>query len=92
MRSQSEVPFIDMADASALVYNDRRRGGGPAARRTGATIRRTRAVAPRPLPPGEALAEFLSARSFVSVPLHYRERFRGRIVVSSGQLRRIRYQ
>jgi signal transduction histidine kinase len=29
------------------------------------------------------LAEFLSARSFVGVPLHYRERLRGRILVSS---------
>jgi signal transduction histidine kinase len=35
------------------------------------------------LPAGEALAEFLSARSFVGVPIHYRERLRGRILVSS---------
>ena len=83
VRSQSEVPFIDMADASSLVFND-------GARRWARTSYqsydpRTRTIAPRPLAPGEALAEFLSARSFVSVPLHYRERFRGRIVVSSGQ-------
>ena len=83
VRSQSEVPFIDMADASSLVFND-----GPR-RWARATYQsydpRTRTIAPRSLAPGEALAEFLSARSFVSVPLHYRERFRGRIVVSSGQ-------
>jgi len=36
---------------------------------------------------GQALAEFLAAHSFVSVPLRYRERFRGRIVVSSARAR-----
>ena len=86
VKSQAEVPFIDMADPSALVYNDR--VGRWTGRKTYRSYDpRTRAVSPRPLPPGEALAEFLSARSFVSVPLHYRERFRGRIVVSSPQPR-----
>ena len=84
VKSQSEVPFIDVADASALVYNDRlTKWAGRKSYRS--YDPRTRAVSPRPLPPGEALAEFLSSRSFVSVPLHYRERFRGRIVVSSSQ-------
>src|SRR5688572_2924569 len=83
VKSQSEVPFIDVADASALVYNDRlTKWAGRKSYRS--YDPRTRAVSPRPLPPGEALAEFLSSRSFVSVPLHYRERFRGRIVVSSS--------
>jgi signal transduction histidine kinase len=84
VQSQAEVPFIDVSDSSALVYNDSPRWW---------TVRksyrsydsRTGAVATRPLPPGEALAEFLSARSFVSVPLRYRERSRGRIVVSSAR-------
>jgi signal transduction histidine kinase len=82
VRSQSEVPFIDMSDSSALVYNDQPRRW---TRRKSylSYDTRTRAVVSRALPAGEALAEFLSARSFVSVPLHYRERFRGRIVVSS---------
>jgi len=84
VRSQSEVPFIDMSDYSSLVYNDQPRRW---ARRKSfqSYDPRTSAIAPRALAPGEALAEFLSARSFVSVPLHYRERFRGRIVVSSMQ-------
>jgi signal transduction histidine kinase len=67
-----------------LVYNDRHRRW-PRRKSFQSYDPRTSAVAPRALPPGEALAEFLSARSFVSVPLHYRERFRGRIVVSSAQ-------
>jgi signal transduction histidine kinase len=84
VKNQAEVPFIDMADPSALVYNDK--AGRWTARKSYRSYDpRTRIVSPRPLPPGEALAEFLSARSFVSVPLHYRERFRGRIVVSSSQ-------
>jgi signal transduction histidine kinase len=84
VKSQADVPFIDMADPSALVYTDRARGW--ASRKSYRSYdARTRTVLPLPLPPGEALAEFLSARSFVSVPLHYRERFRGRIVVSSSE-------
>jgi signal transduction histidine kinase len=82
VKSQSDVPFIDMSDPSALVFNDRVRRWTSRKSYRGYDSR-TRTIAPRPLPPGEALAEFLSARSFVSVPLHYRERFRGRIVVSS---------
>jgi len=84
LRSQSDVPFIDMADSSALVYSDLPR---PWAGRKfyRSYDPRTSVVGHRPLAPGEALAEFLSARSFISVPLHYRERFRGRIVVSSVQ-------
>ena len=84
IRSQEDVPFIDMSDSSALVYKDRpRRWAG---RKSYLSYdARSRAVVSRSLAPGEALAEFLSSRSFVSVPLHYRERFRGRIVVSSVQ-------
>jgi signal transduction histidine kinase len=84
VQSQSDVPFIDVSDSSALVYNDRPRSwtGRKSFR---SYDPRTGAASTRPLPPGEALAEFLSARSFVSVPLHYRERFRGRIVVSSAR-------
>jgi signal transduction histidine kinase len=84
VQSQSDVPFIDISDPCALVYNDRpRRWTGRKSFRSHDP--RTAAVTTRPLPPGEALAEFLSARSFVSVPLHFRERFRGRIVVSSAR-------
>jgi signal transduction histidine kinase len=84
VKSQADVPFIDMVDSSALVYTDQSRRW--ASRKSYRSYDpRTRAVHARPLPPGEALAEFLSARSFVSVPLHYRERFRGRIVVSSSE-------
>jgi len=84
VKSQSDVPFIDIADSSALVYTDQSRDW--TSRKSYRSYDpRTRAVLTRPLPPGEALAEFLSARSFVSVPLHYRERFRGRIVVSSSE-------
>lgn len=86
VQSQSDVPFIAVSDASALVYNDRRlRWTGRKSFRS--YDLKTGAVTVRPLPPGEALAEFLSARSFVSVPLRYRERFRGRIVVSSPRPR-----
>ena len=84
VNSQAEVPFIDLSDASALVYSDRL-GRWTSRKSYRSYDSRTRTVSPRPLPPGEALAEFLSARSFVSVPLHYRERFRGRIVVSSSR-------
>jgi signal transduction histidine kinase len=84
VESQADVPFIDVSDACALVYNDRIRPWAGRKSYRGYDSR-TGAVAARPLPPGEALAEFLSARSFVSVPLHYRERFRGRIVVSSAR-------
>ena len=84
IRSQEDLPFIDMSDSSALVYKDRTRRW--AGRKSYLSYdARSRAVVSRSLAPGEALAEFLSSRSFVSVPLHYRERFRGRIVVSSVQ-------
>jgi signal transduction histidine kinase len=83
VQSRSDIPFIDVADPSGLVYAEQTAW---AKRKSYKSFDpRTRAVATRPLPPGEALAEFLNARSFVSVPLHYRERFRGRIVVSSVQ-------
>ena len=90
VRSQADVPFIDMSDPAALVYSDvysdpLRFWAGRKSFRSYDPL--TSTVALRPLPPGEALAEFLSARSFVSVPLHYRERFRGRIVVSSSRAR-----
>jgi signal transduction histidine kinase len=82
VKGQSDIPFIDIADSAAVVYNDRPRlwSGGPAYSSYDAG---THAITPRELPPGEALAEFLNARSFVGVPLHYRERLRGRILVSS---------
>jgi signal transduction histidine kinase len=82
VQGQSDIPFIDVSDAAAVVYSDRQRlwPGRPAYR---SYDPRTNATALRPLPAGEALAEFLSARSFVGVPLHYRERLRGRILVSS---------
>src|SRR6185295_2468372 len=82
VQGQSDIPFIDVSDNAAAVYNDRPRiwPGRPAYRSYNP---RTNATALRPLPPGEALAEFLSARSFVGVPLQYRERLRGRILISS---------
>jgi signal transduction histidine kinase len=86
VQGQSDIPFIDIADSAAVVYNDRPRvwPGGPAYSSYDAG---THAITPRELPPGEALAEFLNARSFVGVPLHYRERLRGRILVSSTRSR-----
>lgn len=84
VQGQSDIPFIDVSDSAAVVYSDRPRvWPGPPAYRS--YDPRTNATTQRPLPPGEALAEFLSARSFVGVPLHYRERLRGRILVSSGR-------
>lgn len=84
VQGQSDIPFIDVSDAAAVVYSDRQRfwPGRPAYR---SYDPRTNATALRPLPAGEALAEFLSAKSFVGVPLHYRERLRGRILVSSDR-------
>jgi signal transduction histidine kinase len=86
VQGQSDIPFIDIADSAAVVYNDRPRvwPGGPA---YSSYDSGTHAITPRELPPGEALAEFLNARSFVGVPLHYRERLRGRILVSSTRSR-----
>ena len=82
VQGQSEIPFIDVSDSAAAVYSDRQRiwPGGPAYK---SYDPRTNATALRPLPAGEAVAEFLSARSFVGVPLHYRDRLRGRILISS---------
>jgi signal transduction histidine kinase len=84
VQGQADIPFIDISDSAAVVYNDQ-----PPIWSRRAPYRsydpRTHAVTARPLPPGEALAEFLSARSFVGVPLHYRERLRGRILVSSSR-------
>jgi signal transduction histidine kinase len=82
VQGQRDIPFIDVSDTAAVVYSDRQRlwPGGPAYRSYNP---RTNVTELRPLPAGEALAEFLSARSFVGVPLHYRERLRGRILVSS---------
>lgn len=82
VQGQSDIPFIDVSDSAAVVYSDRQRflRGRPAYR---SYDPRTNATQQRPLPAGEALAEFLSARSFVGVPLHYRERLRGRILISS---------
>jgi signal transduction histidine kinase len=84
VQGQSEIPFIDVSDSAAVVYSDQARvwPRGPAYR---SYDPRTNATKLRDLPPGEALAEFLSARSFVGVPLHYRERLRGRILVSSAR-------
>jgi signal transduction histidine kinase len=84
VQGQSDIPFIDASDSAAVVYSDRARvwPRSPAYR---SYDPRTNATTQRDLPPGEALAEFLSARSFVGVPLHYRERLRGRILVSSGR-------
>jgi signal transduction histidine kinase len=86
VQGQSDIPFIDISDSAAVVYSDRSPlwSKRPAYRSYDS---RTNAIAPRPLPPGEALAEFLSARSFIGVPLHYRERLRGRILVSSNRTR-----
>jgi len=82
VQGQSDIPFIDVSDSAAVVYSDRQRiwRGRPAYR---SYDPRTNSTGQRPLPAGEAVAEFLSARSFVGVPLHYRERLRGRILVSS---------
>ena len=82
VKGQSDIPFIDVSDSAAVVYSDRQRiwPGRPA---YWSYDSRTHATSQRPLPAGEALAEFLSARSFVGVPLHYRERLRGRVLVSS---------
>lgn len=82
VQGQADIPFIDVSDSAAVVYSDRQRiwPGGPAYK---SYDPRTNATAQRPLPAGEAVAEFLSARSFVGVPLHYRERLRGRILISS---------
>ena len=82
VQGQADIPFIDVSDAAAVVYSDRQRvwPGRPLYR---SYDPRTNATMHRPLPAGEALAEFLSAKSFVGVPLHYRERLRGRILVSS---------
>ena len=92
VKSQADVPFIDMADASSLVYNDRprrwaRRKSYPELRPAD-ECRRCHDHLLR----ARHWRSFSSARSFVSVPLHYRERFRGRIVVSSVAVARIRYQ
>ncbi len=82
VQGQADIPFIDVADSAAVVYSDRSRfwPGGPA---YWSYDPRTNSTSQRPLPAGEALAEFLSARSFLGVPLRYRERLRGRILVSS---------
>ena len=87
VRSQSEVPFIDMADASSLVFNGQARPMGtdeiiPELRPSDANYR-----CPPPPSPGEASSR-VSERTFIcertaSLP----ERFRGRIVVSSGRPR-----
>lgn len=86
VQGQSDIPFIDISDSAAVVYSDRSPlwSKRPAYRSYDS---RTNAITPRPIPPGEALAEFLSARSFIGVPLHYRERLRGRILVSSNRAR-----
>jgi len=82
VQGQADIPFIDVSDSAAVVYSDRPRiWRGPPAYRS--YDPRTNTTESRPLPAGEALAEFLSARSFVGVPLHYRDRLRGRILVSS---------
>lgn len=84
--SPSEVPFIDASDPAALIYNERQRVWA-GTRSLQSYDPRTNIIGVRPPAPGEALAEFLAAHSFVSVPLHYRERYRGRIVVSSERTR-----
>jgi signal transduction histidine kinase len=86
VRSPSDFPYIDMSDSAALVYNDRHVSWrGTKSFRSYDT--RTGVVAARPLPAALELSDFLGARSFLSVPLVYRERFRGRIVVSSTRSR-----
>jgi signal transduction histidine kinase len=84
VRDQSDLPFIDISDPASLVYNEQARPwtGNNSLRSYDA---RTNVIAVRPPAPGEALAEFLAAHSFVSVPLRYRERIRGRIMVSSSR-------
>jgi len=86
VQSPGDFPYIDLADSAALVYSDRHvswrrrksfQGYDP----------RSGVVAPRPLNAALDLSDFLGARSFLSVPLVYRERFRGRIVVSSTRSR-----
>ena len=82
VQNAGDFPYIDMADSAALVYTDRH-----VSWRSRKSFQsydpRTGVVAPRPLPGALELSDFLGARSFLSVPLVYRERFRGRIVVSS---------
>jgi signal transduction histidine kinase len=86
VQSPSDFPYIDMSDSAALVYNDRhvswrrRKSFQSYDPRSGV-------VAPRPLSAALEMSDFLGARSFLSVPLVYRERFRGRIVVSSTESR-----
>jgi signal transduction histidine kinase len=86
VRSPSDFPYIDVSDSAALVYNDRH-----VSWRGRKSFRsydpRTGVVATRPLPPALELSDFLGARSFLSVPLVFRDRFRGRIVVSSTRSR-----
>jgi signal transduction histidine kinase len=82
IKAQTNFPYIDLSDSTALVYNDRhvswrrRKSFQSYDPRSGV-------VAARPISAARELADFLGARSFLSVPLVYRERFRGRIVVSS---------
>lgn len=86
IQSSSDFPYIDLLDSAALVYNDRhvswrrRKSFQSYDPRSGV-------VAPRPLGTALELSDFLGARSFLSVPLVYRERFRGRILVSSARSR-----
>jgi signal transduction histidine kinase len=86
VQSPSDFPYIDLSDSAALVFNDRHvswrqrksfQGYDP----------RSGVVASRPLNTALELSDFLGARSFLSVPLVYRESFRGRIVVSSTRTR-----
>jgi signal transduction histidine kinase len=86
VQGQADIPFIDIADSAAVFYDDRPRVWSRAAAYSSYDPR-TNAITPRDLPAGEALAEFLNARSFVGVPLHYRERLRGRILISSTRSR-----
>jgi len=84
VKNQSDIPFIDISDSTSAIFSDHWMFGKrrPVYR---SFDPRTNGVTQRPLPPGEALAEFLSAHSHVGVPLHYRERSRGRILVSSSR-------
>ena len=82
LKGPEQIPQIDISDPHAAVYMQRRHPWSKNPTYRG-YIPPSRHLMELPYEKALSLAESVNAQSFVTVPLEYRERLRGRLVVSS---------
>lgn len=84
LKGQEQISLIDISEPFAAIYSERQRPWSSRPIYRGYTPQAP-TIANRPVDEGRAIAELLNAQSFVTVTVKYRERSRGRLLVSSKE-------